>query len=272
MSIFNQEPVLVTRYVRRMRGDSQPVLAEASDGLLYLVKYTNNLQDANLAFNESAGSELYRAFGLAVPAWKPLLLTDYFLDQSPACWIEGAGGPVRPNSGLCFGSRFLGGNGIRLLEIIPKTSFTRIRNHYSFCLAWMVDICARHVNNRQAIFLEGAQGALKAFFIDNGDLFGNAKSIEEEDFLTSRYFDSRIYHGVSSDHLRNLQRDSECADVDRLWKRMRALPDDWKTRSAVDGFAQCLERLSNARLRQDIVDTIASVCRWSDDPEQSGFQ
>jgi len=152
-----------------------------------------------------------------------------------------------------------------LLEIVPETSFKKIRNHYSFWLAWMIDICARHVSNRQAIFLEGARGALKAFFIDNGHLFGGTRREERELFLTPRYSDSRIYHGVSSGYLLNLQKDSGRADVDRLWKRMRALPDDWKTTSAVDGFAQCLERLSNAKLRQSIVDTIANVCQWSGD-------
>jgi len=61
---------------------------------------------------------------------------------------------------MCFGSRYLGGEGMRLLEILPGNSFKRVQNHQSFWQAWMIDICAGHVDNRQAIFLEGAQREL----------------------------------------------------------------------------------------------------------------
>jgi len=44
--------------------------------------------------------------------------------------------------------------------------------------------------------------------------------------------------------------------VDQLWKRIRILPDNWKTASALSGFAECLGRLSNAILLQNILDTM----------------
>src|ERR1039457_415092 len=109
----------VTRYIRNFHGGSQPILAQASDGLQYVVKFNNNLQGPNVPFNESVGSELYRACGLAVPSWKPLLVSDTFLDQNPDCWMQTPEGRLRPASGLCFGSRFLGAEGTRLLEILP---------------------------------------------------------------------------------------------------------------------------------------------------------
>jgi hypothetical protein len=118
----------VTRYICNLHGGSQPILAQACDGLLYVVKFANNLQGFNLPFNECIGTELYHACGLAVPSWRPLLVTDSFLDQNPDCWMQAQHGRLRPNSGLCFGSRFLGGNGIRVLEILSETSFKRVRN------------------------------------------------------------------------------------------------------------------------------------------------
>jgi hypothetical protein len=272
VSTFKRGIVFVTRYIRRLHGGSQPILAEASDGQLYVVKFTNNPQGANLPFNESLGHELYSAFGLATPAWRPLLLTETFLDQNSACWMEGQEEVLRPTSGLCFGSRFLGSNGKRLREIIPDTSFKRIINHGSFWLAWMIDICARHVDNRQAIFVEDAKGQLRAFFIDHGHLFGGPKGGQEQHFLASRYLDPRIYGGVSSLYLLDLQRVARDFDADRLWKRMRALPGDWTTVSAVDSFAQCLERLSNAKLRQNVVDSMLDAYRRGDGFEQDKFQ
>ncbi len=67
MIALGKDPVVVTQYVRNLRGGSQPILARASDGFLYVVKFANNLQGPNLLFNESAGSELYLACGLPIP-------------------------------------------------------------------------------------------------------------------------------------------------------------------------------------------------------------
>jgi hypothetical protein len=249
----------VTHYIRNLRGGSQPILAQAGDGLLYVVKFNNNLQGANLPFNESIGTELYRACGLAGPSWKPLMVTNAFLDRNSDCWMQTPEGRLRPDSGLCFGSRFLGGDGIRLLEILPGTSFKRVRNHQDFWLAWLIDICAGHADARQAIFRETAEGALDAFFFDNGHLFGGPKGELRPHFLASRYLDPRIYRSVSSQYLLGLQKVAASLDVDQLWKRTKALPEEWKTASALESFEQCLKRLSTPILLQGILETIVDA-------------
>jgi hypothetical protein len=272
MSILVEGFTAVTQYIRNLRGGSQPILAQASDGLLYVVKFTNNLQGPNLPFNESMGSELYRACGLAGPSWKPLLVTDAFLDQNPDCWMQTTEGRLRPDSGLCFGSRFLGGNGIRLLEILPGTSFKRIRNSKSFWLAWLIDICAGHADNRQALFLEDANGGLEAFFVDHGHLFGGPKGDLQKHFQASRYLDPRIYQSVTSSFLLDVQRVIGSLDADQLWQRMQELPDSWKTPSAVRGFNQCLRTLSTSRLLQSVLDTIVNSIPRKNDCEDSRQQ
>ena len=128
MPAFGKELVFLTHYIRNLRGGSQPVLAKASDGHTYVVKFANNLQGPNVLFNEGAGSELYRAFGLPVPEWRPVTASEDFLDKNPDCWMQTPEGRLRPASGLCFGSRFLAENGQRLLEILPRSSFERVRN------------------------------------------------------------------------------------------------------------------------------------------------
>jgi hypothetical protein len=256
MSISGQTPAFLTRHIRNLRGGSQPILAQASDGLLYVVKFANNIQGANLPFNESMGSELYRACGLAGPSWKPLLITDSFLDQNQNCWMQTPEGRLRPDSGLCFGSRFLGGDGIRLLEILPGTSFKRIRNQVSFWLAWLVDICAEHTDNRQAIFVEDSARGLEAHFVDHGHLFGGPKGEQSLRFKASRYLDPRIYPHVSSQEVAQVQKTAHLLDVEQLRRQMLRLPDDWKTESAFSKFETCLCRLSNSKLVQNIVETM----------------
>jgi len=248
--------IFAVQYLRSLRGGSQPILVRASDGLLYVVKFTNNLQGPNLPFNESIGSEIYRACGLPGPRWKPLLVSDSFIDSNRDCWIQTPLGRLRPESGLCFGSCFLGGQGNRLLEILPATSFRRVRNHDSFWLAWLIDICAGHADNRQAIFLEDGAGWLDPFFVDHGHLFGGPEGGLRRGFLASRYLDPRIYQRLTSEQHLAIRKNAGGLDVDQLWKGIEALPHDWKTTSALSEYAECLSRLSDSKLLQNIVDTM----------------
>jgi hypothetical protein len=256
MPALRKDSVLVTRFVRNLRGGSQPILAEASDGLLYVVKFMNNLQGPNLLFNESVGSELYNACRLAVPSWKPLKVTDYFLEKNRDCWIQAEMGCLRPTRNLCFGSRFVGGNDQRLAEILPKTDFKRVRNQASFWLAHLIDICAEHADNRQAVFLEDAEGLLDAYFIDHGHMFGGPKAELKKNFRVSRYLDSRIYPEISSEQLLGFQKTMRALDVDRLWQRAQAIPAEWRQSSSLGCFETCLQRLSNPILLQDVLETI----------------
>jgi hypothetical protein len=259
MAVPGNNNPYVTHYIRNMRGGSQPILAQAGDGFLYIVKFNNNLQGANLPFNESVGTELYHAAGLAAPGWKPMRVTNSFLDRNPDCWIQTPEGRLRPESGLCFGSRFLGGTGIHLQEILPGTSLKRVSNHQDFWLAWLIDICAGHADNRQSIFRETAQDGLTAFFFDNGHLFGGPNGEIESHFMASRYLDPRIYENVSLQYLQGLPKAAAALDVDGLWKRVRALPEEWKATSALNRFEQCLQRVSTPILVQSIVETMVDA-------------
>ena len=251
----------VTHFIKSLPGGSQPILVRADDGLLYVAKFTNNLQGQNLPFNEGVGTELYRALHLKVPKWKPLLLTVEFLDKNPGCWLQTPGGSLRPASGLCFGSRFLGEDNKRLLEILPGNRFRRISNRGDFWLAWLIDICAGHADNRQAIFLESKRGQDRAYFVDHGHMFCGPRGQDRPHFMASRHLDPRIYFGVSSRYLVAMQRAAMGLNLERLMDYMHALPDEWMVASAVDEFSRCLNRLSDARLLENVVETMVSALR-----------
>jgi len=257
MIALGKDPVLVTQYVRSLRGGSQPILARASDGFKYVVKFANNLQGPNLLFNESAGSELYLACGLPVPEWTPLWIADSFLDSNPECWMQTPEGRLRPASGLCFGSRFLGLDGKRLLEILPGSMFNRVRNQVSFWLAWLIDVCAEHVDNRQAIFVEDADGWLDALFVDHGHLFGGPAADLKRNFRASRYLDPRVYAGVPFQALTDFQGRLQALDLDKLRQRIEAIPAEWSHASARESFERCLQRLKMDSLVQNVIETIA---------------
>jgi hypothetical protein len=254
MQIVDQEFAQATQHVGALRGASQPFLAQANDGLLYVVKFANNPQGPNVPFNEGAGSELYRACGLPVPSWKPILVTASFIDRNPGCWIQTPEGAIRPDHGLCFGSRYLGGNSARLLEILPGTSFSRIDDRRNFWLAWMIDICANHSDSRQAIFVEDGNGRLTTFFLDHGHLFGGPHGQDRLNFRASRYLDGRIYPDLSPKEVLDLLKVARSINVGGLWNQIARLPNEWKTTSALENFARCLFTLSDAARLKHILE------------------
>ncbi len=248
------DSVEVTQYIRSMRGGSQSILVKARDGLKYVAKFTNNLQGPNLSFNESAGNELYRTCGLSVPSWKPLLITDRFLDQNPNCWMQTPEGRLRPASGLCFGSQFLGSDSLRVVDILPEIMFKRIKNRPSFWAAWMIDICAEHVDVRQAVFQQDTKGWWRAFFIDHGHLFGGPKGDVQSNPQESLSLDPRIYPDIAGEQIPVVPRFDRILNVDRLLRKIQTLPQDWRTKSSQESFARCLCRLSSPGMLQEIFD------------------
>jgi hypothetical protein len=256
MSFSRRDVNLVTQHIDNLPGGSQPILARASDGFLYVVKFANNLQGPNLLFNESAGSELYRACGLPGPRWRTLEITDDFLDRNPDCWMHTEEGPLRPASGLCFGSRFLGENVKRLFEILSGSMFKRVRNPANFWLAWLIDICADHADHRQAIFDEGADGWLDAYLVDHGHLFGGPNADLKMHFRASCYLDRRIYIQVPSEVLVGFQHVLQALDADSLRKRIEAIPTEWSHTSARESFERCLQKLKMGPQVQQVIDEI----------------
>ncbi len=258
MVAYKKNLSFVTRYIRSLRGGSQPILGEASDGEVYVVKFADNLQGTNLLFNEIAGTELYRACGLPVAPWQPLLVTVDFLDENPACWSQTPKGLHRPTGGVCFGSRFLGGEDVRIFEILPGSHFQRVRSHTDFWLAWLLDVCASHADRRQAIFVEGALGALEAVFIDFGHMFGGPKGDQHPHWRASRYMDERIYLRPTTRSGLTVRNISCNLAPDRLWRKLATVPDEWKCESAIQNFAACLNRLSDSRFVDSMFDVMVN--------------
>jgi len=259
MLTLQKNTIFVTRHIRKLRGGTQAVLAEASDGHLYVVKFNCNLQGANLPFNESVGSELYQALNLPAPAWMPVLVRDSFLDKNPCCRMLTVEDSIRPDAGMCFASRYLGEGGDRLLEILPGGSFKRVHNHASFWLAWLVDICAGHTDNRQAIFVEDRTGWLNAVFLDHGHMFGGPHGDEQRHFLASRYLDPRVYQDLAPQAIEEFRNRVGQLDVEKLWNQIHTLPEEWKTASALAAMTQCLNRLSDTQLLRNVFDTMVDA-------------
>jgi len=174
-----------------------------------------------------------------------VLVSDSFIERNPECWIQTPAGLQRPAAGLCFGSRFLGDPGTRLLEILPGSALNRIRNRKDFWLAWLVDICSGHRDNRQAIFREDLAGRLDAVFIDHGHMFGGPESDLKITELGAAYLDRRVYEEMPTAQIEALVNRVERLNVNRLWRGVCHAPGEWVTSSALKAFENVLCRMSD---------------------------
>ena len=261
MSCSGPQCALVTRFIRNLRGGSQAILAEASDGNIYVVKFAHNLQGPNVLFNEAMGTELYRSCGLPVPAWSVLRVTDSFMDGNRECWLETGHALQRRPAGLCFGSRMVKGCGERIFEILPGGYFRRLETPADFWLAWLVDICANHSDVRQALFCEEASRRLRTVFIDFGHMFGGAKGDAHPHFRASRYTDERIYPEPAGDCLLTMWATLSKLNTDQLLSRLAGMPEEWRSPAAERAFAACLDRLSDARFVEKMFDAMVDSLR-----------
>jgi hypothetical protein len=240
-------------HIRKLRGGSQPILVRANDGFFYVVKFLDNLQGVNLLFNEALGTELYRRAGLPVPEWRPIFVSDDFLDQNPACWMETEHGRYRPQSGYCFGSRFLGLRDASLFEILPGRSFSRIKNRRDFWTARVLDVLCEHTDNRQALFLQRDSGPLEAYFVDHGHLFGGARGDEPPRMMASRYLDSRIYAAPTAEDAQRIQEAIQRVELSELLNIAYGLPRGWCTEIALERFARFARQVSDtSQLKRSI--------------------
>lgn len=239
------ECVQVVRFVRLLRGASQPILVEGMNGIFYVLKFRNNPQGCNVLFNDAAGIQLYRACHLPTPLWEPLHVSNGFLERNRACWIEGPKGPIKPESGLCFGARFLSNQSSRLFEILPGTRYDGIHDRWIFWLSWIIDACCSHTDHRQALFLKQGDNSFEAVFIDSGNLFGGPNGNEEPRPLASRYLDPRIYPELTHTQAERIAKTIGALRPECLFSRIQRLPTEWQTSNTLASFSRGLGRLSD---------------------------
>jgi hypothetical protein len=253
MSELGDHTVSIERFIRKLPGKSQPILVEATDGRQYVAKFGDEVREPNVLFNESLGAELYGAFHLPVPPWRPLRVTSIFVEGSREYGTE-----IRKEfiGRLCFGSRFLGGGAVPLFEILPSGYLSKVRNLGDFALAWIIDVCAGLTGRREAVFRGELSDTLEAVFIDFGEMFGNPSGELSSQSRVPRYVDPRVYQTSFWKRIVDLKTLVARLDADRVWLRARAVPGEWITPSALRNVGECLERLSTLHVLERVLEAI----------------
>lgn len=214
---------------------------------------------ANFLFNESLGVNLYNMFGLLCPAWKPLTVTDEFLDQNTDSWIETGRIKTRPPAGLCFGSQFLGDETTQVYQILPGSWFKRIPRPFDFWRAWFLDICAEHYDTRQALFHERKDRLVLPWFIDHGYMFGGPDNRIQTKVMAPRFLDSRIYGNMPVKRLSAWVAAAQTLDRHVYWQLLDSIPSDWKTAKAEAAFVRFLTRFLDRAFAAIIIGRMAVI-------------
>jgi hypothetical protein len=246
-------------HMRKLRGGSQPILVRANDGFFYVVKFLNNLQGPNVLFNEAVGTALFTLAGLPTPEWRPVYVTEEFIERNPSCWMETEDGRLKPQAGWCFGSRFLCTRNSGLFELLPQRSFIRISNRRDFWTVWVIDALCGHTDNRQTLFLQRKSMRLGAYFIDHGHLFGGAHGVDCPSFLASRYLDPRIYALASARDADDIVNRIQSLDLAQLAKIVGGLPEEWVTEAGRLSFESFTSRISDPILLRSAVNFILHI-------------
>ena len=162
--------VHAVEFIRKMRGGSQPALVRCNDGKLYVVKFSNNLQGPNVLANEVLGNELLNALNLPGPQWKTVFISRSFIEKNTGIFFETHSGYSAIESGLHFGSEFLGDEKTgQVYEWLPNAFCSRVANSKDFLGISIFDVWTNHCDHRQSLYTTGnGNASFLAVFIDNG--------------------------------------------------------------------------------------------------------
>lgn len=244
-------------FVSRLNGASQPSIVMTTRAGLYVLK----LRDFSGPFgliNESVGAALMRLMGLPVPEWRPMQITDEFLDRNRGVWFRGVHGnqaAIRPTPGLHFGSRVtLSSGGAPTYQIVPASWAHRIANRSDYVGALLLDLWTNHCDRRQSLLLtDPSTGSLRAVFIDNDNLFGGFHG--DETTCPQRIVASSLalYEGVWTEkNIAFWKRKIDAIDETTLDAVFAAIPREWADPSRISAMRAQLRR--RRRLLESLID------------------
>lgn len=235
------------RFIRKLRGGSQPILVQAEDDQLYVVKFLDNPQGPQVLTNEVLGTEAYRMAGLPVPSWETIRLTDRFIDANPGCWIDSGRRYIRLHSGPCFGSRYLGASFYeKVWDLLTDDILSVLANRTDFWTAAALDAMMDETDSRQAVFVRREQ-AYQAFFVDHGGGCTGAPTtnLGGNWFERVRFYDRRVYPIVTPEIVDNLFASMNRIRADALREAFCELPIPWKLTGGIR-YLQIMKNISDS--------------------------
>src|SRR5580658_8170407 len=248
---------MAIQQIRRMRGGAQSHLMLASDGNLYVVKFSNNPQHVRVLANELLATRLATALGLAVPPCDVIEVTEWLIQNTPELNFEQRGGAVPCQAGLHFASRWVGGlMPGQTVDYLPQEQLLEVRNLAEFAGILALDKWTCNINGRQAVFQKiRRERRYQATFIDQGYCFhaGDWKFIDAS--LSGVFAENTVYRGVTGwESFEPWLSRIENLAPETVWGIAETIPPEWYG-GDLSALEMLVERLlaRRARVRELIV-------------------
>ncbi|HZU23864.1 MAG TPA: HipA family kinase [Terriglobales bacterium] len=186
-----------------MRGGAQSHLMRASDGNLYVVKFSNNPQHVRVLANEFIVTRLAELASLPVPPIELVEVSEWLIQHTPDLRIQLAGTSFPVAAGLQFGSRYAQPPWEGpVLDWLPQSMLARVRNFETFTGMLALDKWLCNADSRQAIFFrKGRARNYTVNFIDHGYCFNAGEWTFPDSPLRGAYPWNEVYarvHGWES--------------------------------------------------------------------------
>jgi hypothetical protein len=249
--------VMAIQQIRRMRGGAQSHLMLASDGNLYVVKFSNNPQHVRVLANELLATRLAASVGLAVAESEVIEVTEWLIRNTEDLTIEQRGGSQSCQAGLHFASRWVGGlMPGHTVDYLPQEQLLEVRNLAEFAGILALDKWTCNINGRQAVFQKKRrERRYSAAFIDQGYCFhaGDWKFVDAS--LGGVFAENTVYRGVTGwESFEPWLSRIESLAPETAWAIAEIVPPEWYGRD-VSALEVLIERLlaRRARVRELIV-------------------
>jgi len=221
---------MAIQQIRRMRGGAQSHLMLASDGNLYVVKFSNNPQHVRVLANELLATRLATAVGLAVPPCEVIEVSEWLIQNSPELTIEQRRETLPCQPGLHFASRWVGGlMPGQTVDYLPQEQLLEVRNLAEFAGILALDKWTCNINGRQAVFQKARrERRYKATFIDQGYCFhaGDWKFIDAS--LGGVFAENTVYREVIGwPSFEPWLSRIESFPAETAWGIAEAIPPEW---------------------------------------------
>ncbi len=146
-------PVRARRWLRRMRGGSQPHLIEADDGHFYVVKPKDNPQHRRVLVNEWIAAAFLRFLQIAGPEVAVVRIDQEFLASHPEVGVQ-RGQRLEPISTGChFGSRMPGDPAqMAFFDTLPNVLMAKVANLRDLAGLLVFDRWIANADYRQMVF------------------------------------------------------------------------------------------------------------------------
>jgi hypothetical protein len=239
-----------------MRGGAQGQLMLGADGQIYVVKFQNNPQHRRVLANELLASRLAAAAGLATPEAELVEVSSWLVENTPELEIDLGRTRVRCESGLQFGSRFVGGlMPGQVVDYLPEEQLAEVRNLDEFAGILALDKWTGNANGRQAVFTrKQRERRYRAVFIDYGYCFHAGEWRFEDVPLRGVYYRNDVYREIRGwESFEPWLTRMETMAAETIWAAANEVPPEWYGGDLADMEALVEKLLARrSRIREQI--------------------